>query len=129
LLFFTRHPDGLWLFNDAVSGAAKEWREKLAPPPWQADPGLLFDIRSEPSFAEEEEARERRWVRQIEQNIDHLLELGAFVVGDKMLKVYGETLGEARAKHVKQAIKNLHAAGRTSSDGKGETQRILIQPC
>lgn len=127
LLFFTRHRDGLWFFNDAVSKAAQEWRESLAPPPWEPDPDMLFDIQTKPSFAEQEAARERRWIQQLERNIESLLDRGPFVVGEKIVEVYGETLGEARDKHVKRAIKNLYAAGRTSSNGRGETQNIRLQ--
>lgn len=128
LIFFTRHPDGMWLFNEAVSGASEDWRRVLAPPPWEPDPGMLFDVPTEPSFEEEEKQRAGRWVEEIEGNIERVLLGGPFVIGEKLTDVYGSALGEAREKHVREALKHLHQAGRTVSDKKGDLQRKKVVP-
>ncbi len=128
LIFFTRHPDGMWLFNQAVSGASKDWREHLAPAPWKANESLLFDIRTERTFEEEEAERAEAWVEQIKANIVELLAAGPFVVGRKISRVYGTTLGEAREMHVRAAIKALHKEQRTPSTGVGDVSKMLLQP-
>jgi len=128
LIYFSRHLDGLWLFNESVSSASADWRSYLAPPKWEPDPELLFDVQTEPSFEDEESSRAEEWVRVIEENILQLLTEGAFVIGEKMTQVYGTTLGEAREKHVRQAIKNLHLAGLTPTDQKGALQNKQVSP-
>lgn len=128
LIFFTRHPDGMWLFNESVSGAQEDWRRVLAPPAWEPDPALLFDVPTAPSFEDEEKARAAQWVEIIEANIERLLLDGPFTIGERLTEVYGDTLGEAREKHVRQALKRLHQAGRTSSDKKGDLQQKRVLP-
>lgn len=129
LIFFTRHLDGMWLFNESVSLASAKWREVLAPPPWEPDEDLLFDMPTAPSFGEEESTRATHWVAEIEANIERLIQAGDFVVGAKMTEVYGRTLGEAREMHVRRALKALRDAGKIESDAKGEirTKRVIRQ--
>ncbi len=107
LIFFTRHRDGMWLFNQAVSGAQHEWRQHLAPPAWTPDPDLLFDIPHEPSFEEEERERAAAWVVRLKANILALAAGAPFTVGDRMTDVYEGVLGEARETHVRSALKQL----------------------
>lgn len=107
LIFFTRHRDGMWLFNNAVSSAQHEWRKHLAPPPWEPDPTLLLDIPREPSFEDEERTRENSWIATLKTNIYNLTGSGEFWIGTKMPKVYEGVLGEAREKHVRCAVKEL----------------------
>lgn len=128
LIFFTRHPDGMWLFHESVSGASEDWRRVLAPPAWEPDPTLLFDVQTEPSFEDEEKARAAAWVDAIMANIERLLLQGPFAIGLKLTDVYGSTLGEARGVHVREALKRLHEAGRTSSDKKGDLQTKMVLP-
>lgn len=44
------------------------------------------------------------------------------------MQVYGTTLGLARAKHVRAAVKRLHATGGTGCDGRGDVQHMLVSP-
>jgi hypothetical protein len=45
---------------------------------------------------------------------------------NRYAEVFGDTLGEAREKHAKAAIKRLHAEGRTTCDGKGKVVALRI---
>jgi three-Cys-motif partner protein len=58
LVFFSRHPDGIWLFGDSLARAQKAWRRVLDPPP-QEDADALFALPD--SFETEESKREDRW--------------------------------------------------------------------
>jgi three-Cys-motif partner protein len=127
LIFFTRHGDGIWLFNEAVSGASADWRHVQAPPLQQPNADLLFDM-PQPSFEDEEERRASDWVRIIQGNVQRLLQAGAFVVGEKSAEVYGSTLGEARETHVRRAIKNLYESGLTGTSGVGKIPLMAIKP-
>ena len=44
-----------------------------------------------------------------------MLKSGEFVIGTKVDVVCGETLGYAREKHIRQAVKNLYSEGITKS--------------
>lgn len=155
LVLFTRHPYAIWRFNDALSLANVEWQEawrgkanakeaakaaaKIAKQrEADAEQGLmsLFDafdvapaapvtVTHEPF---DEAAEAVRWVAVIEQNLTALFRPGVpFNLMDNTGEVYGEVLGEAREKHVAQALKNLHAQGISEDTGvgKGIHGRIL----
>ena len=67
----------------------------------------------------------------IAENIAWLAEKhGRIKVGDYPGEVFGDYLGTVREKVVRAAIKNLHADGRTSSDGKGSpiTGLTVVRP-
>ena len=155
LVLFARHPYAIWRFNDALSMANVEWQEawrgkanaKMAAKvaakvanqrKVEAEHGVmsLFDgfpvapaapdaITHQP-FNEAAEAA--RWVAVIEQNLTLLLGKGVpFKLMNNIGAVYGEVLGEARERHVAQAVKNLHAQGISEDTGvgKGIHNRVL----
>jgi three-Cys-motif partner protein len=106
LVHVTQHPDGAWLFNEAVSSAMEVYRDHCHQ---GVTPGLFDGL----------EFREREWIDAIKKNIRRLLGTdGEFTIIDRMGDVYGDTHGVARSKHVRTAVKELHEEGVTSTDGK-----------
>lgn len=133
LLHFTRHPDGRWEFHEALSAATQEWRvacAKAAGPTEEerlAALGMIpFEGMESPIPFEDDEAA---WVDEIAVNLRSLVAQGvAFVVQDRMTEVFGRTLGIARAKHVRTAVKRLYKEGVTSTPGTGHVQTMVIRP-
>ncbi|MFE9455157.1 three-Cys-motif partner protein TcmP [Streptomyces sp. NPDC006739] len=124
LVHFSRHKDGLWLFGEAASLAQVAWRRACLPPP---DEGTLFGAVD--TFDEEEEQRAQAWVRQISQNIERLQrDLGPFTIGDRQAEVLAGVLGQARSKHIRAAVKQLHKDGKTDCSGVGDVRRLRITP-
>lgn len=129
LVFGTRSKLGIWYFADGVARATEKWWEALGEQEVakNEDEGTLplFDLPTllHPSVAEvEAEARSA-----IAENIYGLAEKrGAFKVGDFPDEVFGDYLGRVRESVVRAAIKDLHASGRTPSDGKGSPIASLI---
>jgi three-Cys-motif partner protein len=113
LIHLTQHPDGDWLFQQAVSSAMEVYRTIC-------HEGML-DL-------EPLKVREAVWVDHIKRNISGMLRSGSFVVGKRITGVYGDALLFAREKHVRRAIKELHAEGVTSTDGKGDVQSMVVRP-
>lgn len=119
LIFLSRHRDGLWIFNQALSLALKEYHEYCA----RVEPGeqMTLDLDSW-------DEREQDWITGIESNIEELLRSGSFVVEERLDEVCGEALGYARETHIRKAIKSLYAQGVTATDGKGDIQRMRVVP-
>jgi three-Cys-motif partner protein len=138
LIFFTRHTDGSWLFNEAVSKGQEAWREHLAPPPPEVEPDVLFQVVRELTFEEREQRLADGWVKRIQANLEALLTENAQVhVGRQMSAVYEGVLGEAREMHVREAVKGLVKAGKAvatswnssgepTDGGKGEVQKMTV---
>jgi hypothetical protein len=120
LIFLSRHQDGLWEFMEALSKATEEWRKFIDREEFgEAD--ALFDM--EPHL-------EENWEAAIAANLSKLINEGAapFVVRDRYEAVMGDTLGLAREKHIRAAIKQMHKAGRTPSNGVGKIDAMVIRP-
>jgi hypothetical protein len=113
LIHLTQHPDGDWLFHQAVSSAMEVYREVCHEGMLDLDP---IDKRA------------AMWVDHIKGNIVRMLEHGAFVVGDRINDVYGDALLFARETHVRKAIKQLYAEGATSTAGVGDVQTMRVVP-
>jgi three-Cys-motif partner protein len=109
LVLLTRHAQGLWFFNNAVSHGAEKLHEftfqqqlVLVPP----------DL-------------EQNWRGQIERNIEALLaRREGFKLEDQIQAVYGETLGLARQTHVYEAMKHLWRSGKTGTDPRGKSKDL-----
>jgi three-Cys-motif partner protein len=115
LCLFTQHPDGLWLFNDALSNSQEEYRQFCFKQTGQLDV----------------EDRSPEWVKRIAANMEKLLQdRGGFRSGDHIKTVYGDTLGFARSKHIRAAIDDLYKRGKTSTNPKGEKRydTLLVLP-
>jgi three-Cys-motif partner protein len=118
LLLFTQHPDGVWAFTECLSSASEEYRTYC-----HEHEGLL-DL--EP-LAE----REVLWVSTIEENVREILAEGKpFKPVDRLIDVYGSSFGEARQKHLRKALKQLHKEGVTSTNcvGVNDLGGLLIRP-
>jgi three-Cys-motif partner protein len=123
LIFGTRKPLGLWHFADDTARATETWWEAVDARARAKDAAIgresLFGdmpLRASPTLKDvEAEARS-----QIADNIAGLIrQHGGFRVGDYPAQVFGDYLGRVRETVVRAAIKDLHASGRTPSDGKG----------
>ena len=119
LLYLTRHPDGIWNFGEAVSGAQEEWRRAVI------QPGTLFD--DDDAFRTSEQALEEKWVREIKRNIKALLaSRSRFIVERHYSVVFGTATGDAREKHLRRAIKELYREGSTGFNGAGRLQTAAV---
>lgn len=117
LLLLTQHRDGIWEFNKALSGAYGDFQKFTIA---RAGGEQLSMIDPEP---------EDDMIAAIKANIAELLAQGQTVVPGRMMReVFGRTLGHARDKHVRAAVKTLHQEGATSTDGKGDIQWMRIVP-
>jgi three-Cys-motif partner protein len=112
LLFLTQHREGLWQMSEALSLATEEWREYLS------EGQITLPIQ------------DGEWIAEIADNVGRILKQGKqFKVIDRMLDVYGTTIGMARSKHVRAAIKLLHRKGITPSTGVGtRVDRLIVTP-
>jgi hypothetical protein len=114
LIFLSKHPDGLWAFSETLSLAKEEY----------------FDFCHRDQLQLETNTdRWARWSATIARNIEQMLAEGnAFRVRDRANEVYGETLGEARERHIRAAIKQLYKEGKTSTPGTGDIPSMVIVP-
>ncbi|MFG2071704.1 three-Cys-motif partner protein TcmP [Nonomuraea maritima] len=138
LVLFTRHPEGVWQFADALGKAGLEWHEA-----WRSDlvnkelrkaaavgQASLFDDDGELSFDRRKylSSEEPKWIAVIQNNIRRLLdEYSAFRIIDHVDKVYGTTLGSAWIPHLRKAVKSLYASKEITASGVGEFQKEVIQ--
>lgn len=112
LLFFSRHLQGPWFFNDALSHARSVFE-------MSTDPNSLMRLEL---FTPEGE-----WESEIATNLRRLVEQkGNVSVLDDMVEVYGSVLGVARSKHVKAAASRLVEQGFATGDVKKEPYLIKL---
>jgi three-Cys-motif partner protein len=130
LVFGTRKSLGLWHFADDTARATDKWWDALAAQEKAKYDAIGQDslfgnspVRAGPSLAGvEAQARPR-----IAENIARLVALhGRCRVGDYPAEVFGEYLGRVREPIVRAAIKELHASGRTPSNGIGSPITSLV---
>jgi three-Cys-motif partner protein len=121
LVFGTRNPLGLWHFADDTARATETWwrtideREHAKYAAMGQD--SLFDDEPVVARIDTVEAEARP---VIAGNIARLVaRRGQIRVGDYPGEVFGDYLGRVREMVVRAAIKDLHASGRTPSEGKG----------
>ncbi len=109
LIFLTQHPDGLWLYHEAVSNSSEEYRRIVRP----------VDDTQLSLFKVDQDAD---WASEIRSNIEvRLGEVGRFKIKDHMQYAYGSTLGQAREKHVRAALKELFKAGAIGMNPRGQS--------
>jgi three-Cys-motif partner protein len=124
--------DGIWHVADALGTAGLDWYEA-----WRSEDVAghgrfdedcgqlaLFPVEDEPLPPGLDAYRSRhepQWVTAIERNIVRLLvEHGPFVLAERVVDVYGDTLGMAGSTHVRRAVRNLHDDGLLADDGGDE---------
>jgi three-Cys-motif partner protein len=123
LVFLTRHPDGMDEFGDAVSRALGKWRREVfdMAVTKQQESGQMMLIDPDEQFKTDERALEKQWHDTIEANLRALLRTHErFVIRDRYTEVFGHVAGQAREKHLREALRRLAAAQLTSSDAKGD---------
>ncbi|HXT46081.1 MAG TPA: three-Cys-motif partner protein TcmP [Pseudonocardiaceae bacterium] len=123
LVFLTRHPDGMDEFGDAVSRALGKWRRAVfdLAVAKQQETGQLMLMDPEDHFKADERRLESRWHDIIEANLRALLQVHErFVIREHYAEVFGATVGQAREKHLRQALRRLVAEGSTSTNEKGD---------
>ncbi|WP_369212447.1 three-Cys-motif partner protein TcmP [Streptomyces flavofungini] len=125
LIFISRHKGAVWLFGEALSIAQEKWRRACQPLPAK---GTLFGPEYLSNlFEEEEKKREKQWIATIKDNVHQLLQKrSSFTVDECHLEVMQGTLGVARQKHIRAAIKELHKEGKTGCAGKGKIPTLRI---
>lgn len=146
LVLFTRHMDGLWYFADALGSAGRDWEGA-----WRSEedqlqrtkaritnaekPGLfdVDDLLPEPKpFDAKEYEKDNRtfWEEIVKNNIRRVMESeGPFKLPHRLEQVYSTVLGAASERHVRAAVKALHADGIVQNTGIGrEFYRELIRP-
>jgi three-Cys-motif partner protein len=125
LVFGTRAQHGLWAFGDSTAQATEAWWATLEERTIEQEPGTLFPVTQveRPSL----ETIKSKALAEIELNLELLLrDYPWFKVVDHTTRVFGSYYGQVRETLVRQAIKNMHRDGRTSSDGVGRRIRELI---
>jgi three-Cys-motif partner protein len=115
MLLLTQHPDGVWLFNNAVSSSVEDWRTTCFDLSGQMDLYPLTD-------------REAEWVDEIKRAVEKRLTKGTFMLGANVPETYGDAFGLAREKHLRKALKELNAEGVIENDGRGSLQKLWVRP-
>lgn len=106
LLLITGHRDGMWGFNEFMSHAHEALRA--------ADPRGLTDAELLLPY-------EPQWVDSIERSLRAAIKQRptGFELASAIDDVYGDTLGFAREKHVRAALKRLFDDGSITASPKG----------
>ena len=123
LVFLTRHTAGVEIFGDTLSRALVHWRSTVfyeAVEEQQKKTGQYTLMDPEEQLKEDERQLAAGWHDEIERNLRTLLrERERFVISDHYQAVFGNTIGQAREMHVREALKRLEKANLTSSNSKG----------
>jgi len=111
LLFLTHYAEeGIWCFNECVSNAIEEWRKRFGE---TSTPLIDFDAH---------------FVRSIERSLSQHLRTNSHIhLGKEVLTAYGQVVGYAREKHLRQALKRLYKAGVTDHDGTGVLKHAVVR--
>lgn len=122
LILFTRHQDGLWEMSEAMSFARQAWRQWLVDRRELAAGGQT-ELRGL-DFDDNEDA----WISEIAKNIENLLQQADCVtIQEDLGEVLGRTLGLAREKHIRAALKQLYR-GRVVRDAPtGQLQHAVVR--
>jgi three-Cys-motif partner protein len=122
LILFTRHDDGLWEMLVAMSYARRDWLRWLKAKAEEARQGqATLDIPT--SFDDDEQA----WIAEIESNARRILaDRTSFVVMRTIPQLFGRTLGLAREKHLRQALRRLHRDGIIGTMPVRDLQRATV---
>lgn len=100
LMFFSKHPDGMWAFHEALSHGMEALHK------------FCHEAEGTPRMFTFEEENREQWTARIKSNIESLLQIKkAFLVGDEINGVFGQwrdVLGVARTRHVRAALNRLY---------------------
>lgn len=125
LVFATRHIDGLLYFGESASLGLERWRKYLAE---QAATDTLFDSDWEEAWKADEARLRAEWEDTLTSRLTAELEKGEpFRIIDRADEVLGEDLvGVVRSMHLRAAIKNVHRAGKTSTNPTGVRDMLTL---
>jgi len=125
LLFLTRHPDGMAVFNESLSLATASWRRSMLE--LTMDDSLISGDLLDDEFKQQERSLEAEWHARLRTNLLELLsEKQSFNVMREFSRIFAGTMGEARQKHLRPVLKELYAEKLTTSDSKGDLYAKVI---
>jgi three-Cys-motif partner protein len=114
LVLLTRHQDGLWLFNNSVSGALEQFH--------------AFCHSEGQQSLEDPELQAPAWVDLIERNVSQILTgSGEFVIIDRLTDVLGDALGYARETHIRSALRRMYPS-QIADPPKGDLEKFRVRP-
>jgi len=131
LVFATKSIHGLVTFGESASKALERWRRYHAE---LAAEDTLFGTAAdwEKDWNAQEKVLAQQWADTLAERITAELEKGeAFTILDRHAEIVGDDLvGLVRTMHFRAAINKVLAAGKTSTDPKGQsdTYNLLIKP-
>jgi hypothetical protein len=121
LILFTAHPDGLWEMAEAMSFARRDWR-KWVLESMEAQSGGQVALRGL-----EFEDNETAWVVEIAANLREILNTNPKIrIGQELGRVLGRTLGLAREKHIRSALRQLKTEGLIAQVPTGDLKNAYI---
>ncbi|QVT79194.1 hypothetical protein ENKNEFLB_01575 [Nocardioides aquaticus] len=128
LVFATRSIHGMVAFGEAASKGLEQWRKHIAEQDAEDD---LFGSAAdwEATWTADEAKLKTQWIDTLSKRIIAELSKGQpFRIIDRPEEVLGSDLvGVVRTLHLRQAIKNALAAGKTSTDPKGVDDLYTLQ--
>ncbi|HEX5495531.1 MAG TPA: three-Cys-motif partner protein TcmP [Mycobacteriales bacterium] len=128
--------DGPWHAADTLGQAGLDWYEAwrsaeagaARPSGEQVGQLSLFGVEDAQPVLSLEAYRKRhepQWITSIERNIVRLLvDHGPFVLAERLVDVYGDTLGLAGSAQVRRAVRNLHDDGLLADDGTDDRYHL-----
>jgi len=128
LMLFSANAEAHWDFADLASSAYVDWLHFCDRADYDANLAIreargvseLFPL-AEPTRDDIDTRLAEEARRYLTAHIPDLLSAsGPLRPMDAVEALYGDMLGRARVKHVRDAIKRLHDAGRIDDDGKGD---------
>jgi three-Cys-motif partner protein len=121
LILFTRHRDGLWEMAEAMSYAHRDWRIWLKGQR-EASSGGQVELDFGGVEVDEDEVA---WVAEIARNVEQILTTcSGFVINNRLGEVLGKSLGLARQKHLRKALRSLYTRGIISTEPKGDLKNF-----
>ena len=135
LILFSKNQQAHWDFADQASMAYVDWLHYCDTAVYEANlqarqaRGVLqlFEDPT-PDRSNVEQLLESEAVRYLSTHVaDVIRQREPLRLIDHIEAVYGEMLGRARVRHLRKAIKSLHADGRINDRGEGDFQNRLIR--
>jgi three-Cys-motif partner protein len=137
MILFYRHRDTPYAFNEAVSGANKDWRyfnhelnlqEQRAGAELDLFGGEFMTDTLIAGNARAEKGFETQWEAAIADNIrENLAVHGDLDVRDRTAEIFGTTLGMARGMHLRVAWDTLAKEGVIQPRGAGKYEKQVIR--
>jgi len=127
LVFATRHRDGLLYFGESASLGQEKWRRYHAEHNASDD---LFGAAEdwEIEWKAQEALLKAKWIDTIAERLTTELAKGeAFRIIERPAEVLSDLVGVVRNVHMRAAIKNVHTAGKTSTNPTGVKDMLTLR--